>query len=428
MQHQSLTLEQLVASSSPIKSLVADLRSAGFTSKEILDYLKEIDGNVLEEQYSTIQAINTVVNNGLSLNYHALANVPQHLQEYHFASNDYQTNNSINKLLATLYDNQETQTTQETHTPYLPSKPSAVFNGKTILTTAGKVLPDTIKKALFGTMVLGMLYAGSIDANAQQIPGGAGQQTTNYQSPDNPNSQITVNVLVKDNYTGQALDSAFAKLIRDNITLDSGYTNSSGNVLLRFIPVSNNDRQDELPKTFGLSPAYPNPADKNVNALIAVPSSGTLEYALYDVLGKKVFDGKQEVLPGNYQLSLHQLDLLSQGVYFLQAKHNDQQVVVKLAKVGNSYALSSGNLEASLQTAQEFLPLYKGASTSMHKEHLLNNIVLSVSKPSYASATQNHTITRDTSLTVGLVRQNQVALANLYPNGQPVANAKVLVN
>lgn len=268
----------------------------------------------------------------------------------------------------------------------------------------------------FGEIVGDVLFT---DTYAQLKSGNS------FQYPDNPNSQINVNVTVKDKFTLAAIDSALVKLLRGQIVLDSGYTNSNGNLLLRFIPLSNNENITEVPTTFGISPSYPNPLTDKVKTNVSVPQSGQLEYALYDVLGNKILEGKQEVSAGSYQLSLEELNNLSQGVYLLQVVYNNQQVVVKLAKVGSMIAIRSGSVQAKISRANQFEPVYQ---SSPMKGEVLENVVLTVNKNRYISVSQNYNITKDTSITVDLTRQNNVSLANLYPNGQPVANAQIRVN
>ena len=73
-----------------------------------------------------------------------------------------------------------------------------------------------------------------------------------------------------------------------------------------------------LPTEFGLYPPYPNPFNDVVIIRFAVPQTGQINIALFDVLGRKV----QDVVDLQYKAGIHDVQVsghnLDSGVYFCQ--------------------------------------------------------------------------------------------------------------
>ena len=87
------------------------------------------------------------------------------------------------------------------------------------------------------------------------------------------------------------------------------------------------DAGDEvvLPTEYLISKAYPNPFNPVTNIDITVPESGLMQFAIYDILGRQVFEHKQTFdNPGHYRFTWSGKNnygsTLSSGVYLLTVR------------------------------------------------------------------------------------------------------------
>jgi len=87
------------------------------------------------------------------------------------------------------------------------------------------------------------------------------------------------------------------------------------------------DVEDEvvLPLEYSISNAYPNPFNPVTNIDITVPESGLMQFAIYDILGRQVFEHKQTFAnPGHYRFTWSGKNnygsSLSSGVYLLTVR------------------------------------------------------------------------------------------------------------
>ena len=80
-----------------------------------------------------------------------------------------------------------------------------------------------------------------------------------------------------------------------------------------------------LPLEYSVSNAYPNPFNPVTNIDITVPESGLMQFAIYDILGRQVFEHKQTFdNPGHYRFTWSGKNnygsTLSSGVYLLTVR------------------------------------------------------------------------------------------------------------
>ena len=80
-----------------------------------------------------------------------------------------------------------------------------------------------------------------------------------------------------------------------------------------------------LPLEYSISNAYPNPFNPITNIDITVPESGLMQFAIYDILGRQVFEHKQTFAnPGHYRFTWSGKNnygsSLSSGVYLLTVR------------------------------------------------------------------------------------------------------------
>ena len=122
---------------------------------------------------------------------------------------------------------------------------------------------------------------------------------------------------------------AIGKTISDNYILSAGFW---GSVSRMFLDV---DDEVVLPTEYSISNAYPNPFNPVTNIDIAVPESGLMQFAIYDILGRQVFEHKQTFAnPGHYRFSWsgknNHGSSLSSGVYLLTVQFEENYYKQKL--------------------------------------------------------------------------------------------------
>ena len=115
----------------------------------------------------------------------------------------------------------------------------------------------------------------------------------------------------------------------DNYILNAGFW---GSVSRMFLDV---DDEVVLPTEYSISNAYPNPFNPVTNIDIAVPESGLMQFAIYDILGRQVFEHKQTFAnPGHYRFSWsgknNHGSSLSSGVYLLTVQFEENYYKQKL--------------------------------------------------------------------------------------------------
>ena len=115
---------------------------------------------------------------------------------------------------------------------------------------------------------------------------------------------------------------AIGRTISDNYILSAGFW---GSVSRMFLDV---DDEVVLPTEYSISNAYPNPFNPVTNIDIAVPESGLMQFAIYDILGRQVFEHKQTFAnPGHYRFSWsgknNHGSSLSSGVYLLTVQFEE---------------------------------------------------------------------------------------------------------
>ena len=104
----------------------------------------------------------------------------------------------------------------------------------------------------------------------------------------------------------------------DNYILSAGFW---GSISRMFLDVEN----VIVPTEYSISKAYPNPFNPVTNIDITVPESGVMQFTIYDILGRQVFEHKQTFAnPGHYRFTWSGKNnygsSLSSGVYLLTVR------------------------------------------------------------------------------------------------------------
>ena len=115
----------------------------------------------------------------------------------------------------------------------------------------------------------------------------------------------------------------------DNYILSAGFWGSISQMFL------NVDGEAVMATEYVISKAYPNPFNPVTNIDITVPQSGLMQFAIYDILGRQVFEHKQTFAnPGHYRFSWsgknNHGSSLSSGVYLLTVQFEENYYKQKL--------------------------------------------------------------------------------------------------
>ena len=140
---------------------------------------------------------------------------------------------------------------------------------------------------------------------------------------------ISSGAVQSDRLKGTVGQPVIGTTTTDNYILSAGFW---GSVSRMFLDV---DDELALPTEYSISNAYPSPFNPVTNIDIAVPESGLMQFAIYDILGRQVFEHKQTFAnPGHYRFSWsgknNHGSSLSSGVYLLTVQFEENYYKQKL--------------------------------------------------------------------------------------------------
>ena len=140
---------------------------------------------------------------------------------------------------------------------------------------------------------------------------------------------ISSGAIQSDRLKGTVGQPVIGATTTDNYILSAGFW---GSVSRMFLDV---DDELALPTEYSISNAYPNPFNPVTNIDIAVPESGLMQFAIYDILGRQVFEHKQTFAnPGHYRFSWsgknNHGSSLSSGVYLLTVRFEENYYKQKI--------------------------------------------------------------------------------------------------
>ena len=140
---------------------------------------------------------------------------------------------------------------------------------------------------------------------------------------------ISSGVIQSERMKGTVGQPVISRTISDNYILSAGFW---GSVSRMFLDV---DDEVVLPTEYSISNAYPNPFNPVTNIDITIPESGLMQFAIYDILGRQVFEHKQTFAnPGHYRFSWsgknNHGSSLSSGVYLLTVRFEENYYKQKI--------------------------------------------------------------------------------------------------
>ena len=135
------------------------------------------------------------------------------------------------------------------------------------------------------------------------------------QSPQLKQVVISSGAIQSDQVKGTVGQPIIGRSEANNTVLSAGFWGSIAQMFL-------NVDEEVLPTEYSISKAYPNPFNPVTNIDIAIPESGEMQFAIFDILGRQVFTHKQNfATPGHYRFSWsgknNQGAALSSGVYLM---------------------------------------------------------------------------------------------------------------
>jgi hypothetical protein len=210
--------------------------------------------------------------------------------------------------------------------------------------------------------------------------------------------RVEINLEVVDNYTGHPVDSVRVTLLQDGTVFSSGYTDQQGKALLFYTPTGAGS-QPLLPTTFEIGDNYPNPFRDQTRVDVALPGPQTVSADVFNMLGQRVATMQMQLNEGVYTMNFS-LGHLSHGMYFLRIQGQEVRTV-KMLKVGNSLGRTSGPL-FSIQQGNKLKQAPVGVLSGD------GIFTLRLSKDPYENLEFNAGFAADTSLTLGIDRNNTV--------------------
>ena len=139
---------------------------------------------------------------------------------------------------------------------------------------------------------------------------------------------ISSGAIQSDRLKGTVGQPVIVTRTTDNYILSVGFL---GSISRMFLDVEN----VVVPTKYSISKAYPNPFNPVTNIDITIPESGLMQFAIYDILGRQVFEHKQTFAnPGHYRFSWsgknNHGSSLSSGVYLLTVQFEENYYKQKL--------------------------------------------------------------------------------------------------
>ena len=107
------------------------------------------------------------------------------------------------------------------------------------------------------------------------------------QSPQLKQVVISSGAIQSDQVKGTVGQPIVGRFETNNTVLSAGFWGSVAQMYL-------NVDEEVLPTEYSISKAYPNPFNPVTNIDIAIPESGLMQFAIFDILGRQVFKHKQQ--------------------------------------------------------------------------------------------------------------------------------------
>ncbi len=201
------------------------------------------------------------------------------------------------------------------------------------------------------------------------------------------------------------------------------YTDSTGAAVF-YNPVVAVDENPQIPTSFSVSNAYPNPVKGNEIRLgVKSAKESQVEFKIYDIAGKLVSKGKTELTAGSYSLNIKGVKNLAGGVYFIKVADGKETSVRKFINLNNG---ANGALSFTVTASNAgFIPPQAPADAYIPLHIEKEGYVAYDAQIEPAQTTVNVDLEREGKTLAGMVYDNESfepidAAGKLYVNGSEI--------
>ena len=117
--------------------------------------------------------------------------------------------------------------------------------------------------------------------------------------------------------------------------IDTVYTNADGNWDYSIPATSVKGNYEEIPSNFEVSQNYPNPFNPSTVIEFSIQNADEVTVLVHNMLGQKVDERKQYLLPGNYKVDWYSKG--SSGIYFYTISMGGKSFTKKMIQLDGGY-------------------------------------------------------------------------------------------
>jgi len=139
------------------------------------------------------------------------------------------------------------------------------------------------------------------------------------------NLEFTVSSSSQSNLNESEVVSDFAS---KKVLKSKSISNTQHGIKFKKKSTTSNERL-ELPSSFTVSEAFPNPFNPSTNFSIQANKAGLMQWEVYSSIGKKVQSGQLTISEGSTNFHLTMNENVASGLYFVRMRFNGNQQVLK---------------------------------------------------------------------------------------------------
>jgi hypothetical protein len=173
---------------------------------------------------------------------------------------------------------------------------------------------------------------------------------------------VRFEILTQDHYLQSPIDSVFVRLFKNNVLIDSTFTDPDGRASMEIVPTGFLFPEGDLP----LAPliAYPNPFLTETRVSLFFNESQQIKVFLNDVFGRIIAQNTFQVSRGETEL-LISMGSHPQGVYFLNILGKNRQMA-RILKMGVGSISSETGIQLMGTSPQTDLVLKESAAEAVY--------------------------------------------------------------
>jgi hypothetical protein len=229
-------------------------------------------------------------------------------------------------------------------------------------------------------------------------------------------NDFRIEVLVRDHYIMQGIDSVLLILYKDQQPLDSVYTDTDGGAAFSLITTSILTPNTSRPDDFTMR-AFPNPFLHKTRITFYADDNSDLEAVVHDITGRQIFRSRLHPARGRNELLVNLSSLLA-GVYFLHINGSVNHFV-KLVKTGDRVH----SQEIDMEVTASLLP-----ATDLSEKSAAPVYTITAHRERYGPFEITVFPSSGQLVMIELERSNEVAFFVIDENQQPVDYTLYLEN